>query len=75
MAGLATLYESAGGRPLVDLDLHLVLAHYKIAVIAAGIDHRRRAGSGGGAGFDTAGSAVGPYLEAAHDLLRRGGTA
>ena len=29
-AGLSTLYESAGGVPLVDLDLHLVLAHYKI---------------------------------------------
>jgi aminoglycoside phosphotransferase (APT) family kinase protein len=74
-AGLSTLYESAGGVRLVDLDLHLVLAHYKIAVIAAGIDHRRRAGSGGGAGFDTAGRAVAPYLEAAHDVLRRGAPA
>ena len=40
-AGLAAAYEAAGGVPLVDLDLHLALAHYKIAVIAAGIAHRQ----------------------------------
>ena len=38
-AGLAAAYEAAGGVPLVDLDLRLALAHYKIAVIAAGIAH------------------------------------
>ncbi|GAA4752599.1 phosphotransferase family protein [Nocardioides endophyticus] len=68
--GLAAAYESAGGVPLVDLDLHLALANYKIAVIAAGIEHRRRAGSGAGAGFDTAGRAVGPYLEASLLAMR-----
>lgn len=61
---LLAAYESAGGAPLVDLEAHLALAHYKLAVIAAGIDHRRRAGSGSGAGFDTAGAAVEPSLRA-----------
>ena len=65
-------YEAAGGVPLVDLDFHLALAHYKIAVIAAGIDHRHRAGSGSGAGFETAGTAVAPFLEAARSALRSG---
>ncbi|MEO7942208.1 MAG: hypothetical protein ABIR34_02275 [Marmoricola sp.] len=54
------------------MDLHLALANYKIAVIAAGIDHRRRAGSGSGAGFDTAGGAVTPFLKAAQSALDRG---
>ncbi|WP_141015580.1 phosphotransferase family protein [Nocardioides sambongensis] len=61
---LAASYESAGGVPLRDFDAHLALAHYKLAVIAAGIDHRYRAGATHGAGFDTAGDAVGPLLEA-----------
>ncbi|TYL46397.1 phosphotransferase family protein [Nocardioides sp. BGMRC 2183] len=62
--GLAASYESAGGVPLRDFDAHLALAHYKLAVIAAGIDHRYRAGATHGAGFDTAGDAVGPLLQA-----------
>jgi aminoglycoside phosphotransferase (APT) family kinase protein len=60
---LAAAYESAGGVTLNDWDFHLALACFKVAVIAAGIDHRRRAGAGEGPGFDTAGEAVGPYLE------------
>ena len=71
-ARLAAAYEAAGGVPLVDLDLHLALAHYKIAVIAAGIAHRHCAGSGSGAGFETAGTAVAPFLEAARSALRSG---
>jgi aminoglycoside phosphotransferase (APT) family kinase protein len=68
---LAAAYLAAGGQPLVDLNLHLALAHYKIAVIAAGIAHRHRAGSGTGAGFETAGSAVEPFLEAARSTFRQ----
>jgi aminoglycoside phosphotransferase (APT) family kinase protein len=68
---LAAAYVTAGGWPLVDLDLHLALAHYKIAAIAAGIAHRHRAGSGSGAGFESAGSAVLPFLEAARSALRQ----
>ena len=40
-------------------------AAYKLAVIAAGIDHRYRAGGTVGDGFDTAGTAVAPLLERA----------
>lgn len=55
---LAAAYEQAGGVELIDFDLHLALARFKLAVIAAGIDHRYRAGATHGSGFDTAGEAV-----------------
>lgn len=71
-AGLAAAYESAGGVPLVDLDEHLALGYLKLAVIAAGIDHRYRAGGTSGAGFDTAGEAVPVLLEAALEVLAAG---
>ncbi len=64
-AELAAGYEAAGGVRLDDWAFHLALACFKVAVIAAGIEHRRRAGAGTGPGFDTAGEAVGPYLELA----------
>ncbi|MER7002823.1 phosphotransferase family protein [Dactylosporangium sp. NPDC000555] len=67
--GLAAAYAAAGGVPLTSWDFHLALAHFKIAVIAAGIDHRHRVGAASGPGFDTAGAAVGPYLAAGLDLL------
>ena len=57
--------------PLVDLDLHLALAHYKIAVIAAGIDHRHRAGAGAGPGFDSAALAVPELLDAGLEAASR----
>lgn len=61
--GLAAAYEAAGGVALVDWEAHLALACFKIAVIAAGIDHRHRAGaSAGGDAAARAGEAVGPYL-------------
>lgn len=68
-AGLAAAYEAAGGVPLVDLDEHLALGHLKLAVIAAGIDHRHRAGATSGPGFDTAGQAVPVLLEAGLSVL------
>jgi aminoglycoside phosphotransferase (APT) family kinase protein len=60
---LASVYEAAGGVPLAAWDFHLALAYFKIGVIAAGIDHRRRAGAAAGLGFDTAGESVAGYLE------------
>ena len=62
--GLAASYEQAGGVALRDFDAHLALGYFKLAVIAAGIDHRFRAGATHGEGFDTAGESVGPLLEA-----------
>ena len=66
---LAALYERAGGATLTDWEFHLALANFKIAVIAAGIDHRHREGSGSGPGFDTAGEAVATYLEVARSVM------
>jgi aminoglycoside phosphotransferase (APT) family kinase protein len=60
---LAASYEKAGGVILRDFDEHLALAYFKLAVIAAGINHRHRAGAAHGPGFDTAGQAVPLFLE------------
>lgn len=67
---LAARYEAAGGVELAHWDFHLALGYFKLAVIAAGIDHRYRAGATHGEGFDTAGDAVRPLLEAGLDLAR-----
>lgn len=68
-AGLAAAYEKAGGVALRDFEQHLALAYFKLAVIAAGIDHRYRAGATHGDGFDTAGDAVAPLLAAGRAQL------
>jgi aminoglycoside phosphotransferase (APT) family kinase protein len=60
---LAEAYAAAGGVQLRDWEFHLALAYFKIAVIAAGIDHRAQVGAATGPGFDTAGSAVSTYLD------------
>lgn len=60
---LAALYEDIGGVELVDWEFHLALAYFKVAVIAAGIDHRARVGAAAGAGFDAAGRSVLPFLD------------
>ncbi len=67
---LASRYESAGGARLLDWESHLALAYFKIAVIAAGIDHRHRSGAGAGGAGGTAGAAVGPFLEAGLEALK-----
>jgi aminoglycoside phosphotransferase (APT) family kinase protein len=67
---LAERYEGAGGAPLENWHFHLALAYFKIAVIAAGIAHRHRAGGGdGAAGYATAGDSVARYFELAHATL------
>ena len=66
---LAAAYEAAGGIPLTARDFHLALAYYKVAVIAAGIDHRNRAGAGVGPGYATAGQSVATYLRLALQTL------
>jgi len=68
---LAEHYVVASGHDLEHWNFHRALACFKVAVIAAGIDHRRRAGSGSGAGFDTAGESVPQYLEIAHQTVIR----
>lgn len=68
-AALAAAYEAAGGVPLEAWDFHLALGYFKLAVIAAGIDHRYRVGATQGPGFATAGDAIEPLLEAGRALL------
>ncbi|HEV7196386.1 MAG TPA: phosphotransferase family protein [Pedococcus sp.] len=69
---LAAKYEAAGGVELAAWEFHLALGYFKLAVIAAGIDHRFRAGATHGSGFDSAGDAVGPLLEAGRALVSKG---
>ncbi|ANW67816.1 acyl-CoA dehydrogenase [Mycobacterium sp. djl-10] len=61
---IAGTYERARGEPLRQWDAHMALGYLKLAVIAAGIDHRFRSGATSGAGFDTAAQAVLPLLQA-----------
>jgi aminoglycoside phosphotransferase (APT) family kinase protein len=68
-ARLAAAYESAGGVPLVDWELHLALAYFKVAVISAGIDHRYRAGATSDPAFASAGTSVPHLLAAGLDVL------
>jgi aminoglycoside phosphotransferase (APT) family kinase protein len=69
-AALASQYEASDGIRLDCWESHLALAYFKIGVIAAGIDHRRRVGSGAGRGFDTSGEAVVPFHELGLAALR-----
>lgn len=61
--GLANAYELASGKRLHHWDAHMALGYFKLAVIAAGIDHRYRAGAANGSGFEHAASAVPELLE------------
>ena len=61
--GLASRYEAAGGVPLVGFEAHLALANFKIAVIAAGIDHRHRAGATLGSGYGQISQAAAQFLD------------
>lgn len=57
-------YEHATGRPVGDLDLHLGLAHLKLAVILEGIHYRYLRGQTVGDGFAHVGYSVEPLLAA-----------
>jgi aminoglycoside phosphotransferase (APT) family kinase protein len=69
---LVAAYLAAGGLTLHAWEFHLALAYFKLAVIAAGIEHRRLAGAGSGRGFDTSGQSVPTYLEFALATLESG---
>ncbi|WP_394553052.1 phosphotransferase family protein [Agromyces sp. MMS24-JH15] len=66
---LAERYAAASGRDLADLDFHLALACFKLAVIAEGIHERHLAGRTVGEGFETIGSAVEPLLAAGMERI------
>lgn len=67
---LAGRYEKAAGAALEHWDFHLALAYFKLAVIAAGIAYRHRAGATTGPGYEAAGDAVGEFAAAGLALLR-----
>jgi aminoglycoside phosphotransferase (APT) family kinase protein len=62
---LAARYAMAGGAPLENWEFWTALSSFKLAVIAAGIDHRWRSGGTVGEGFDTASDAVEPLIDQA----------
>lgn len=55
-------YGAASGRDLSDLDFHLGLAYFKLAVILEGIHYRFTQGQTVGAGFEAIGDAVAPLV-------------
>jgi aminoglycoside phosphotransferase (APT) family kinase protein len=66
---LAGAYEAVGGAPVEHWEFHLALAYFKIAVIAAGIDHRVHEGAASGPGFDTSGTSVPHFIAAGLEAL------
>jgi aminoglycoside phosphotransferase (APT) family kinase protein len=60
---VAAAYERESGTRLRHWRFHLALAYLKVGVIAAGIDHRYRAGAAFGPGFDTSGAVVERYFD------------
>jgi aminoglycoside phosphotransferase (APT) family kinase protein len=63
-------YAQVSGRDLGDLDFHIALACFKLAVILEGIVYRHQLGQTVGAGFDSVGAAVQPLLDAGLDAIR-----
>ena len=57
-------YAAGSGRDVSDIDYHLSLAFFKLAVILEGIHFRHSQGQTVGAGFDGIGDAIGPLIEA-----------
>lgn len=67
---LAQQYTRASGRELAHWGFYMGLANFKLAVIAAGIDHRYRSGATVGDGFDKAIDAVPIFLTAGLRAVR-----
>lgn len=58
---LADRYSKVSGRDLAHWDFYMALAYFKLAIIAAGIDYRRREGADGP---EQVGEAVAPLIGA-----------
>jgi aminoglycoside phosphotransferase (APT) family kinase protein len=70
-AEVAEAYARASGRDLGSLDFYVVLAHYKLAIIAEGIFARFLQGKTVGEGFEGFGAAIPVLAESALDLAGR----
>jgi len=63
---MAQRYATASGRDLGEWDFYMALAYFKVAIIAAGIAHRRRSDDGA---IDVADDAVAPLIASGLRLL------
>jgi aminoglycoside phosphotransferase (APT) family kinase protein len=63
---LANRYAQVSGRDLAHWDFYMALAYFKLAIIAAGIDYRRREGADGP---EQVGEAVAPLIAAGLSAL------
>ncbi|WP_375002289.1 phosphotransferase family protein [Aeromicrobium sp. CTD01-1L150] len=59
-----TLYAERSGRDVSDIDFHLALAFFKLAVILEGIHFRHSQGQTLGSGFDGIGDLIQPLIQA-----------
>jgi aminoglycoside phosphotransferase (APT) family kinase protein len=57
-------YAARSGRDVSDIDFHLALAFFKLAVILEGIHYRHAHGQTLGAGFDGIGDLIEPLVQA-----------
>jgi aminoglycoside phosphotransferase (APT) family kinase protein len=57
-------YHAQSGRDVSDLDFHLALAFFKLAVILEGIHYRHTHGQTLGSGFEGIGDLIGPLVAA-----------
>ena len=57
-------YHAQSGRDVSDLDFHLALAYFKLAVILEGIHYRHSHGQTLGSGFDGIGDLIEPLVAA-----------
>jgi aminoglycoside phosphotransferase (APT) family kinase protein len=61
---LLARYHERSGRDVSDLDFHLALAYFKLAVILEGIHYRHSHGQTLGAGFEGIGDLIEPLISA-----------
>ncbi|MGN0040366.1 phosphotransferase family protein [Rhodococcus sp. (in: high G+C Gram-positive bacteria)] len=71
---LVERYATVSGRDIAHWSFYMGLAHFKLAVIAEGINHRWRAGATVGDGFDRAGDAVPALVAAGLDFVTGAGS-
>lgn len=69
---LAHRYAVMSGQPLAHWEFYTALAYFKLAIIAAGIDYRRRVGGGTAGTSDRVGDTVAPLIARGLSALSRG---
>jgi aminoglycoside phosphotransferase (APT) family kinase protein len=67
---LAQRYSESSEQPLAHWDFYMALAYFKLAIIAAGIDFRRRSSGAPDDASDRVGETVAPLIAAGLSALR-----